>query len=177
MRPILSLVLSSLYECSCRFHSSTLAVDSWRAEVSRALLFFSVDNSTSHFLALAELKQTEQERVNHKSSQKMKTSITESWIRTTCKWSQVLLPLSQRQFKSVVFIFQLCLPWQGRIGRRALIQVLNGLFRAVLWRLLSLKRREDLFFKSETCSWGNFSLNHIIESLVWSCEIVNPTSP
>ncbi len=52
--PTLSLVFSSLYECSCRFHSSTLAVDSCSADVSRALLFFSVESSTSHFLALAE---------------------------------------------------------------------------------------------------------------------------
>ena len=55
IRPTLSLVFSSLYECNCRFHSSTLAVDSCNADVKRALLFFNVDNSTSHFFAFAEL--------------------------------------------------------------------------------------------------------------------------
>uniref|UniRef100_A0A6B0UCL1 Putative secreted protein n=1 Tax=Ixodes ricinus TaxID=34613 RepID=A0A6B0UCL1_IXORI len=46
---------SSLSACSCRFHSSTFEVLSCSAHVSRALLFFSVCNSTSHFLAFAEL--------------------------------------------------------------------------------------------------------------------------
>lgn len=55
INPTFSLEFSSLYEFSCRFHSSTFAVDSWRADVRRALLFFKVVNSTSHFLALAEL--------------------------------------------------------------------------------------------------------------------------
>ena len=52
----LSRILSSLYAFSCFFHSSTLAVLSCRAAVSRALLFFSVCSSVSHFLALAELQ-------------------------------------------------------------------------------------------------------------------------
>mgnify|MGYP007048732757 CR=1 FL=1 len=55
MRPTFSLEFSSLYEFSCRFHSSTLDVDSCNADVSLALLFFNVVSSTSHFLALAEL--------------------------------------------------------------------------------------------------------------------------
>ena len=48
--------LSSLYAANCFFHSSTLAVLSCNAVVSRALLFFNVWSSTSHFLALAELE-------------------------------------------------------------------------------------------------------------------------
>lgn len=50
---------SSLYVCSWRFHSSTLAVDSCRALVNRMLLLFSVDNSISHFFALAQLRHLE----------------------------------------------------------------------------------------------------------------------
>lgn len=76
------LAFSSLYNCSCLFHSSTLAVDSCNALVNLALLVLRVVNSicnnvsitvsyytllimikigyilpdrTSHFLALAEL--------------------------------------------------------------------------------------------------------------------------
>ena len=56
IKPTFSLEFSSLYEFSCLFHSSTFAVDSWRAEVNRALLFFSVVSSTSHFFAFAELQ-------------------------------------------------------------------------------------------------------------------------
>ncbi len=50
------LELSSLYAASCFFHSSTLAVLSCKAVVNLALLFFRVCSSTSHFLALAELR-------------------------------------------------------------------------------------------------------------------------
>ena len=50
------LPVSSLYPASCFFHSSTLAVDSCKAAVSLALLFFNVCNSISHFLALDELE-------------------------------------------------------------------------------------------------------------------------
>src|SRR6056300_1623005 len=56
MSSTFSLVFSSLYEFSCLFHSSTLAVDSCKAEVNRALLFFKVASSTSHFFAFEELK-------------------------------------------------------------------------------------------------------------------------
>lgn len=76
-----SLWFSSLYECNCRFHSSTFAVDSyennkkdtmaswicyksqceesnltWSALVNLRLLLLSVLNSISHFFAFAELK-------------------------------------------------------------------------------------------------------------------------
>lgn len=52
----LSRRFSSLYVCNWRFHSSTLAVDSCSALVNRILLLFSVANSISHFLALAQLQ-------------------------------------------------------------------------------------------------------------------------
>ena len=45
----LRLSLSSLYLCSCFFHSATCCVLSSSAVVSRVLLFFSVCISASHF--------------------------------------------------------------------------------------------------------------------------------
>lgn len=50
-----NLRFSSLYVWSCRFHSSTFAVDSCSALVKRMLLLFNVASSISHFLALVQL--------------------------------------------------------------------------------------------------------------------------
>ena len=62
---LLTRWFSSLYACNWRFHSSTLAVDSCRAFVSRALLFLSVASSTSHFFALAELHYLNKNKNNY----------------------------------------------------------------------------------------------------------------
>lgn len=49
------LLFSSFNDCNCRFHSSTLAVDSCNALVKRVLLLFNVCSSISHFFAFVEL--------------------------------------------------------------------------------------------------------------------------
>ena len=91
MRPTLSRVFSSLYECSCRFHSSTFAVDSCSADVSRALLFFNVASSTSHFFAFAELK------INGYDIKCLQEKIS----------IDLISPLSKGQLESIVLVLEL----------------------------------------------------------------------
>ena len=84
------LALSSLYAASCFFHSSTLVVLSCSAAVRRALLFFRVCNSTSHFLALVELKTIE----IHEYCSKIQENIHNLWYTYMCVSYKNILQLT-----------------------------------------------------------------------------------